>query len=203
VNGSNLTIVINGKSESAHYSRVTMDHGDLEIRNRRCVLELRSFHSIVGSECRLSEGSTGVVHSVVEGDILGSNHTILFKPCSLMFFPIWTSVLKRSVQLCQRDLCTSIIIAAIHLTLSWFDLSLDHSPTMPVSSNVDAVMLDILSKIGDVFGFDTRFLHLFLSLSICGSLRNFIFRLGCPSVVIACPASIRSRYKGSKVVTNF
>jgi tetratricopeptide (TPR) repeat protein len=149
--GSNLMIKANDKSESMHMSLVSLEPGDLEMVNGQCTLRLRSFHSIEGSECKLSQGVPGVVR----GGRFGSDHVIHVKPCSLMFFPIWSSFLFRNIResVRSRDIWTSFFITLICAALSWFCIHVGQSASILVSANV--FISDFLSDTGSVFGFDS------------------------------------------------
>jgi tetratricopeptide (TPR) repeat protein len=187
--GSTLTIEVNGKRESIDFSYIETEEGDLELMNGHCMLRLRSFHSIVGSECHLSNGSRGVIQNVVADGAFGLNHIVHFKPHSRIFAPIWIAFLLRSIRACERDLWISVCAIVISAALSWFGISFDQRLLMFVSGN--DLISDFMSKCGSVVGLeknDFAFYAAMLScIAICKCFKQFVWHsavLGCISRVL-------------------
>jgi hypothetical protein len=175
VAGSKLIIENNGKRESIDCSRVTTEQGDLELIQGHCMLRLRSFHSIVGAECQLLNGAKGVIHNVVQGGALESNHLVHFKPHSLMFFPIWMTFLLHSIRACAHELVLSLLITLVSASLQYFEIDFDQEISMPVFAN--KLMTDMMSKCGSVLGLEASTSNRIVASFICFGVCNLPKRL--------------------------
>jgi hypothetical protein len=186
--GSKLSIENNGKRESIDCSLVTTEQGDLEMIHGHCMLRLRSFHTIVGAECELLNGAKGVIHNVVRGGAMESDHVVHVKPHSLMFFPIWMKFLLHSIRACAHELLFILFTSLVLASLQYFEIDFDQEISMPVPAN--NLMTDMMSKCGSVLGLEASTCNCFVASCICFGVCRLPKRFNWIGLIPMCVCKI-------------